>query len=133
VRRTAALIAGGGPAGAAAAITLAQGGARPLLIERQAEPQDVVCGGFLGWDALSSLDALGIDAMALGARPISMMRLIAGERRVEAALPHMAAGLSRRTLDAALLDRAAAAGAAIERGVAIRRAKGPTTVQTGSG
>jgi flavin-dependent dehydrogenase len=125
VRRTAALIAGGGPAGAAAAITLAEGGARPLLIERQAEPQDVVCGGFLGWDALSSLDALGIDAMTLGARPISMMRLIAGARRVEAALPHMAAGLSRRTLDAALLDRAAAAGAAIERGVAIRRAKGP--------
>ena len=125
MRRTAALIAGGGPAGSAAAIVLAQAGARPLLIERHAEPQDIVCGGFLGWDALAGLEALGLDVMALGARPIGRMRLLAGRQRIEASLPHQAAGLSRRTLDAALLDRASLEGAAIERGVAIRRAEGP--------
>jgi len=130
VRRTAALIVGGGPAGSAAAITLAQGGARPLLIERHRDPHDVVCGGFLGWDALAALARLGVDAALLGARPIHRMRLVAGERRIEAPLPHAAAGLSRRSLDQALLDRAAEAGAAIERGVSARRAEG-LTVQLG--
>jgi flavin-dependent dehydrogenase len=121
MRRAAALIAGGGPAGAAAAILLARGGARPVLIERNREPRDSVCGGFLGADALTLLRRLGVDPEALGARPIHRARLIAGKRTVNAELPFAAAGLSRRTLDAALLDRAEAQGAQIERGIAIRR------------
>lgn len=121
MRRTAALIVGGGPAGSAAAIGLARGGAAPLLIERQAGPHDVVCGGFLGWDALSALHALGIDPAMLGARPITRLRLAAGKRCIEAPLPRAAAGLSRRTLDEALLGAARQAGAAIERGVTARR------------
>jgi flavin-dependent dehydrogenase len=126
VRRTAALIAGGGPAGAAAAILLARGGARPELIERHRAPPEIVCGGFLGWDALALLGRLGIDAAALGAHPIGRLRVIRGERIVEAALPHAAAGLSRRALDTALLAGAERAGVAIERGTAIRRAEGRT-------
>ena len=121
MRRTPALIAGGGPAGAAAAILLARGGAVPLLIERDREPQHVVCGGFLGADALALLRRLGIDPEALGARPIGRVRLIAARRVAEAELPFAAAGLSRRTLDAALLDQAATQGAMIERGITIRR------------
>lgn len=117
-----ALIVGGGPAGAAAAITLARGGAAVRLIERTAGEHDVVCGGFLGWDALALLRSLGIDAPALGARPITRLRLIAGQRRVEAPLPHPAAGLSRCALDAALLRAAAEAGAEVRRGVAVRSA-----------
>ena len=84
---TGPLIVGGGPAGAAAAITLARGGARPLLLERHAEAHDTLCGGFLGWDALRRLDAIGIDAAALGARPITRLRLVAGDRLVEVVLP----------------------------------------------
>lgn len=125
MRRTDALIAGGGPAGAAVAIRLARGGATPLLIERQTGPRDVVCGGFLGRDALAALDALGVDVKALGARPITRLRLIAGDRTAEADLPFAAAGLSRRALDEALLEQAEQAGARIERGVAIRAAEGP--------
>lgn len=121
MRRTAALIAGGGPAGAAAAILLARGGAKPLLIERGRAPQDIVCGGFLAGDAIAMLDHLGIDPTTLGACPIRQTRLIAGRRVAEAELPFRAAGLSRRTLDAALLARATAAGAAVERGVTVRR------------
>jgi flavin-dependent dehydrogenase len=117
-----ALIVGGGPAGAAAAITLTRGGMTPRLIERTSGEHDVVCGGFLGWDALAMLGRLGIDATALGARPITRLRLVAGRRQVEAGLPHAAAGLSRRTLDAALLKAAAATGVAIERGTAVRSA-----------
>jgi flavin-dependent dehydrogenase len=126
VRRAAALIVGGGPAGAAAAIALARGGAPPELIERAAGGRDVVCGGFLGWDALAALRRLGIDAAALGARPIDRLRLVSGSRVVEAKLPQRAAGLSRRTLDAALLAAAAAAGANVVRGRAVRAAEGRT-------
>ncbi|TFI59918.1 oxidoreductase [Sphingomonas parva] len=122
MRRAAALIVGGGPAGAAAAIRLGQGGARPLLFERNAAPRDVVCGGFLGWDSLAALHRLGIDPGALGARPIKRLRLVSSRRTVEAALPYRAAGLSRRTLDEALLDAAARAGAEIVRGRTVRAA-----------
>jgi len=120
VRRTPVLIVGGGPAGAAAAIALARGGILPELIERTTGEHDVVCGGFLGWDALGALERLGIDAAALGARPIERVRLIAGGRTVETTLPRRAIGLSRRTLDEALLAAAAGAGAVITRGRSVR-------------
>jgi flavin-dependent dehydrogenase len=124
VRRARALIVGGGPAGSAAAIALARAGESPELIERSAGPRDVVCGGFLGWDAIAALKRLGIDPAALGARPTARLRLIARERTVEAALPRLAAGLSRRTLDEALLAAATEAGATVTRGRAVRAAEG---------
>jgi flavin-dependent dehydrogenase len=120
VRRTAALILGGGPAGASAAIALARGGAMPVLIERSAGERDLVCGGFLGWDALAALAKLGLDPATLGARPIHRLRLASRGRTVEADLPHAAAGLSRRRLDATLLALAEEAGAAVLRGRAAR-------------
>ena len=120
MRRTAALIIGGGPAGAAAAITLAQNGARPLLIERTARPQPIVCGGFTGWDAIARLRTLGIDPWALGAHPITRVRIVTRTSTIEARLPGVAAGLSRERLDAALLDAAAAAGVEVQRGIAVR-------------
>jgi flavin-dependent dehydrogenase len=116
VRRTAALIVGGGPAGAAAAIALARGGAMPVVIERSPGERDLVCGGFLGWDAIAALRKLDLDPASLGARPIHRLRLVAGRRIVEAELPRAAAGLSRRRLDATLLHMAEEAGAAVLRG-----------------
>src|SRR4051794_41197896 len=120
MRRAQALIVGGGPAGSAAAITLARAGVACEVLERSREPQDMVCGGFLGWDALAALSSLGVDAHALGARPITRLRLVSAESEAEAALPHAAAGLSRRTLDGALLAAAEAAGAIVRRGVTVR-------------
>lgn len=122
MRRAAALIVGGGPAGSAAAIGLARAGVEVELIERSEGPRDVVCGGFLGWDALAALERLGVDPAALGARPIRRLRLVSAQRRIEVALPSPAAGLSRRTLDEALRHRAAAAGAAVRRGGPVRAA-----------
>lgn len=124
MRRTAALIVGGGPAGAAAAIALARGGRRPLLLERTREPPDLLCGGFLSWRTRTRLADLGIDVLAAGATPVTRLRLFAGGRTTEAALPAPAAGLSRRTLDTLLLDRAIRDGAAVERGVSVRAAEG---------
>ncbi|WP_375197168.1 NAD(P)/FAD-dependent oxidoreductase [Sphingobium sp.] len=123
--RPPALIVGGGPAGAAVAITLAQAGLKPHLVERQAGPHDSVCGGFLGWDALAALRDMGLDAFALGARPIEHLRLFAGARCVELALPHRAAGLSRRLLDEALICHAKGAGAIVMQGRAVRTADLP--------
>jgi flavin-dependent dehydrogenase len=120
MRRTYPLIAGGGPAGSAAAIMLARGGARPLIIERSSTLHDIVCGGFLGIDAINLLDRLGIDTLALGGHRIDRVRIIAGRHMAEAALPFAAAGLSRRTLDAALIWRAQQDGAGVERGITIR-------------
>jgi flavin-dependent dehydrogenase len=122
MQRVPALIVGGGPAGTAAGIALAQAGVPAEIIERSPGPQDVVCGGFLGWDALAALQDLGIDAAALGARPIGRLRLISANDEVEAPLPHPAAGLSRRTLDAALLELAEASGVRVRRGITVRSA-----------
>jgi len=122
VRRTAALIVGGGPAGSAAAIALARAGVEAELIERTDGPHDIVCGGFLGWDSLAALERLGLDPAVLGARPISRLRLISAKRRIEVKLPRLAAGLSRRTLDEALLRAAGDAGARVTRGRVVRSA-----------
>ncbi|HEX7742908.1 MAG TPA: FAD-dependent monooxygenase, partial [Sphingobium sp.] len=62
--RIPALIIGGGPAGSAAAITLAQAGMQPHLLERHKAPRDCVCGSFIGWDALAALSNLGVDPWA---------------------------------------------------------------------
>ena len=96
----------------------------PVLVERCAGERDVVCGGFLGWDALVALKRLGLDPAALGARPIHRLRLVAGRRCVETALPHAAAGLSRRRLDAVLLRMAEEAGVSVLRGRAARALDG---------
>jgi flavin-dependent dehydrogenase len=119
-----ALIVGGGPAGAALALRLAGNGASPLLVERQRETGDALCGGFLSWRTLASLAALGVAADDLNRDRVTRLRLFAGGRQAEATLPAPALGVSRRRLDSLLLARAAAAGAAIERGVAVRAIEG---------
>jgi len=116
MNRVPALVIGGGPAGSIAALNLARGGARPLLVERSREGHDPVCGGFVSADALRLLSRSGIDLDALGGHPIERMRFQVQGRALEAALPFPAIGLSRRRLDALLIDAARSAGAGIEFG-----------------
>lgn len=111
------LILGGGLAGGAAALLLAESGHAVRLLERDAEPCDKICGEFVSVEARRDLERLGLDLSRMGAVAIDRLRLIAGERTVETALPFPALGISRKLLDEALLERAAAAGAKIERGV----------------
>lgn len=118
MRRSDPLIVGGGPAGSAAAITLGAAGARPVLLEKQRETGDALCGGFLSWRTLETLDRLGIEA--LGGHPIDRLRIFAGRVTGEARLPRRAMGVSRQRLDSLLLARAEALGVAIERGVTVR-------------
>ena len=114
---TDAIVIGAGPAGAAAAIGLARAGAKTLLLERTRETGDALCGGFLSWHSLAQLDTLGIDPATLGGQPVTHVRLFAGRRRSDTALPALAMGVSRRRLDSALQAVAEAAGAGLERGV----------------
>ena len=124
MRRTPALIVGGGPAGAVAALLLARAGAPHFLVERSAETGDTLCGGFLSWRTLEALDRLGIRRDALNRDEIRRLRLFAGARQAEAWLPRPALAVSRRRLDTLLLDHAITAGAVVERGVAVRALEG---------
>lgn len=124
MRRIDTLILGGGPAGSAAAITLARAGHRPLLLERQRQTGDALCGGFLSWHSLSVLERLGI--RKLRGATIERVRLFSATGSAEAALPRPALGISRRQLDSTLLRQAESLGAAIERGVHVREVVGTT-------
>jgi flavin-dependent dehydrogenase len=121
MRRAQPLIIGGGPAGAATAIALAAAGQQVTLIERNAGPSDKVCGDFLSVEAIAAIAACGIDLAALAPAPITGARLIHGSRVATAALPFAACGISRRTLDEALLRQAEARGVTVLRGHAARR------------
>lgn len=112
-----AIVIGAGPAGAGAAIGLARSGAKILLLERARETGDALCGGFLSWQSLARLGALGISPEALGGQMVRHVRLFAGSRTSETALPEAAMGVSRHRLDSVLQAAAAAAGAGLERGV----------------
>jgi flavin-dependent dehydrogenase len=115
-----ALIVGGGLAGGALATSLAEAGRSVVLLEREAGPHDKVCGEFLSREAILYLNALGVDPSALGACRIHSVRLAGGAGAATVALPFPALSLSRRTLDAALLDRAAKAGAQVRLGARVQ-------------
>ncbi len=111
------LIVGAGPAGCAAAIVLARGGASPLVREQTLVTGDALCGGFLSWRTRQSLTALGIDAATIGGHQVNRVTLYSGRKRASARLPVPGIGLSRRHLDTVMLARAIEEGATIERGV----------------
>lgn len=129
---TDAIVIGAGPAGAAAAIGLARAGAKVVVLERARETGDALCGGFLSWQSLARLDALGIDRTALGGQQVGRVRLFAGSRRSETRLPQAAMGVSRRRLDTVLQAAAVTAGADLQRGVHATMIDGHT-VQTRDG
>lgn len=127
------VIVGGGPAGSAAAIVLAQAGAAPLVLERSTGPHDKVCGDFLSSEAGAMLDRLGVGPERLGAVPVKWVRLVRGGRSVSAKLPFPAWSVSRRVLDEALLRHAAACGAEVVRGETIRAVHSDSSIERAGG
>lgn len=133
---TETVVIGGGPAGAATAARLAAHGREVVLFERTHRPHHKVCGEFLSCDTQACLEALTLDAEALGAVPIHRVEILSGERRAGARLPFRALSLSRFRLDDALLRVAERKGAQIVRGAPVHSAsmdgcqwtvKGPQT------
>lgn len=120
------MIVGGGPAGAAAALLLARARSPHLLIERTGETGDALCGGFLSWRTLETLERIGVRRGALNRDDIRRLRLLAGRHQAEAWLPRPALAVSRWRFDTLMMAHAINAGAAVERGVAVRSAEATT-------
>ncbi|WP_454885196.1 NAD(P)-binding protein [Sphingomonas oryzagri] len=117
-------IVGGGLAGGAAATLLAREDRRVILLERDIEPNHRICGEFISGDAETMLRRLGLDLERLGATRMDRLRIVSDTRTISVPLPFAAFGLTRKRLDAALLDLAEAAGARVERGAVARRIDG---------
>jgi flavin-dependent dehydrogenase len=129
------IVAGGGLAGSAAACVLARAGVPVVVIERETQPVEKICGEFISAEARDYLRHLGLDIAALGGAAISGFRLVRGDRVVSCALPFAGTGLSRRVLDEALLRHAASYGADIRRGqtVSLKRDHDPIVLTSSDG
>ena len=119
LRTVDALIVGAGPAGTAAAITLARAGVDALVIDKATFPRDKICGDGLTTGALRHLEDLGLDPGAVESwqeasdcwvrSPSGATRLFEMPR----AGGTFAAIATRRDLDSALVDLARSTGAEV--------------------
>ncbi len=116
-------IAGGGPAGTAAALEARRHGLQVAIWDRDHFPRDKVCGEFISPEGLPLLQTEIPEYVARGA-PIHRAEFISqnGLSRVFR-LPGPAAGLSRLTLDAALWGAAKAAGIEVHESECVRRVR----------
>jgi len=114
------VVIGAGPAGAAAAIQAARGGANVVVFDKAPYGRDKVCGDGLTPRAVGALNTLGFPLD--GAHRIEGLRMIANrtERELDwpsgTRFPDHGAVWPRRKLDAALIDAAATAGAELRWG-----------------
>lgn len=118
------IVCGAGPAGSVAAVVLARGGARVLLLDRARFPRDKLCGDTINPGALAMLRRLGVTS-GFEQTALSIDGMIVTGRhgvRVRCEYPPEARGVAllRRDLDAALVAAALRAGARFEEGVLVR-------------
>src|ERR1043166_1573484 len=116
VERFDAIVVGAGPAGSTAAVRLARGGARVLLLDRARFPRDKPCGGGLTYRAVRQLPVSVtpvvedvVDRFELGFQY--------GSRFERAGQGPLVLMTQRRRLDAHLAEEAARAGAEFRDGV----------------
>jgi flavin-dependent dehydrogenase len=116
------VVVGGGPAGAAAAARLAGAGLDVLVLDRAAFPRRKPCGECVNPAGVAALRDLGVLGAVMAASPAVLRgwRIAAeGGAGFDGGFPADVHGLAlpRATLDALLLDHAAACGAEVRTGV----------------
>jgi menaquinone-9 beta-reductase len=118
------LIVGAGPAGSVTALLLARAGVRVRIVDRSTFPREKLCGDTLNPGALAILEHHGLAGPLHGRalRVDGMTVTGLGQVSVTGAYGPGIYGLalSRRDLDAALLDAAIAAGARFDPAIDVR-------------
>jgi flavin-dependent dehydrogenase len=132
------IVAGGGPAGTAAAITAARLGKRVLLLEGSRFPRHKVCGEFVSAESVSLLlGLLGDHAERLIdlAPQIHNADLYLDRTRLQVRIDPPARSISRFVLDQALWNAAIEAGVVGRQATAVRSVtqNGSFTVETATG
>ncbi|MCF6348785.1 MAG: NAD(P)/FAD-dependent oxidoreductase [Flavobacteriaceae bacterium] len=108
------IIVGGGLAGLVSAIHLSKQGIEVLVIEKNTYPRHKVCGEYVSNEVLPYLQSLGVDPLKLGAKKINRFMLSTPKNKViETQLPLGGFGISRYTLDHALVQKSKENGAII--------------------
>ena len=106
------VIAGGGPAGSAAAIALAQAGLNALIVDKSQFPRNKACGEYLSAGAVEQLQTLGLESvLAPAAARLDGIRLSGNGARVELRFSKTGWALPRLRLDSELLRSAISRGA----------------------
>ncbi len=125
------VVVGGGPAGAATAWALARNGADVLVLDRAHFPRSKPCAEYLSPQARRILAEMGAlnAVIAAGAAQLAGMTIhavngLSFEGRFDATREcagerNAALGIRREVLDTILLDRARAAGARVQEGIAV--------------
>jgi flavin-dependent dehydrogenase len=121
-----AIVAGGGPAGASAAIHLARGGLRVLLIEQKKFPRAKLCGEFISPECQTHFEKLGVSGAMVGAGPALLDETVFySSKGHHVAVPskwfggRAAFGLSRAVMDEVLLRAAQDNGVVVYEGANI--------------
>ena len=121
------IIAGGGPAGASAAIHLAHGGVRVLLLEQKKFPRAKLCGEFISPECQAHFEKLGVAAAMISSGPALLDETVFySSKGHHVAVPsswfsggRAAYGLSRAMMDEVLLRNAQDNGVVVHESASI--------------
>ena len=120
------IIAGGGPAGASAAIHLARGGVRVLLLEQKKFPRAKLCGEFISPECQTHFEKLGVAGAMIASGPALLAETVFySSKGHHVGVPskwfggRAALGLSRAVMDEVLLRCAQDNGVVVYEGANI--------------
>lgn len=120
------IIAGGGPAGTSAAIHLARGGVRVLLVEQKKFPRAKLCGEFISPECWNHFEKLGVAETMKSSGPALLEETVFySSKGQHVTVPSKwfgsgsAFGLSRAVMDEVLFRRAQADGVTVLEGASI--------------